>query len=308
MKQKQHYIIPFFGIVLCVFTFSVMLFAKKPTGFTLDKIRSPFERNPKWEVRELSAYEKEEVHKILSQEFHYLGSGAQCYAFLSEDGKYVLKFFKMKHLIPKNWLKFVPLPGIGKYKFNKIQNRILRHQDLFSSYKMAYEELKEETGMVYIHLNKSKDLKARVRLFDRMKNCYLANVDDYEFVVQKKAELLRDRITHLMGSGKKEEALEAIHSLLKQVVSQCKKGYFDRDSGISYNYGFVDDLVVHFDSGRIAKDASVKDPSYYQREVLRVGKKLEGWMSMYFPDLLPGLEEAINAMIDPSLQQPPFRG
>lgn len=300
MKQKQHYIILFFGVVLCVFTFSVMIFAKKPTGFTLDKIRSSFERNPKWEIRELSAFEKEELYKILNQEFRYLGSGAQCYAFLSEDGNYVLKFFKMKHLIPKYWLKFVPLPGLGKYKFNKIDNRIIRHQELFSSYKMAFEELKDETGMVYIHLNKSKDLKIRVKLFDRMKNCCLANLDDYEFVVQRKAELVRDKLTYLMEKGKTEEALEAIHSLLKQVVIQCKKGYIDRDSGISYNYGFVGSSVIHFDTGRIVRDAAARDPSYYQREVLRVGKKLEGWVSMYYPALLPGLEEAINAMIDPS--------
>lgn len=300
MKQRQHYIIVFFGIVLCVFTFCVMLFTKKPAGFSVDKIKSPFERNTKWNIEELTAFEKDEIHHILTQDFHYLGSGAQCYAFLSADGKYVLKFFKMKHLIPKKWLKFVPIPGLGKYKFSKINNRILRHQELFSSYKLAYEELKEDTGMVFIHLNKSKNLDLRARLYDRSQNCHVINLDDYEFILQRKGELVRDKITDLMEHGKKEEALEAIHTLLKQVVLQCQKGYLDRDSGVSYNYGFIEDKVIHFDAGRLVKDDVGRDPAYYQREVLRVARKLEGWLSIYYPSLLPGVDEVINAMIDPS--------
>ena len=301
MQQKQRYYILTFGIVLCIFIFSVMLFNKKHAGFALNKARSPFERSSKWVIDNLSAFEKEEVQDILSQDFNYLGSGAQCYALLSSDGKYVLKFFKMKHLIPKKWLKLIPLPGLEKYRFNKIHKRILRQQELFASYKMAYDELKEESGLVYIHLNKSKDLHIHVKLYDRMRNCYVANLDDYEFVLQKKTQLVRDRITALMQRGKREEALEAMHTLLSQVVVQCKKGFVDRDSGISHNYGFVGDQVVHFDTGRIIKDENAKNPAFYQREILRVGQKLKSWLAIHYPILLPDLEEVIDAMIDSSL-------
>ena len=226
MQQKQRYYILTFGIVLCIFTFSVMLFNKKPAGFSLDKVRSPFEKSSKWAIGNLSAFEKEEIQDILSQGFNYLGSGAQCYAFLSSDGKYVIKFFRMKHLIPKKWLKLIPLPGLDKYRFSKIDKRMLRHQELFASYKMAYDELKEEAGLVYIHLNKSKDLRIRVKLYDRMRNCYVANLDEYEFVLQKKTQLVHNRITALMQRGKREEALESMHKLLRQVVVQCKKGFY----------------------------------------------------------------------------------
>ena len=139
-----------------------------------------------------------------------------------------------------------------------------------------------------------------------MGHCYVANLDDYEFVVQKKTEMIRARITDLMEVGKREEALETIHLLFTQVVDQCKKGYIDRDSGISHNYGFVDNQVIHFDTGRIVKDERAKEPSYYQREVLRVGRKLEGWLSIHYPVLLPDLEEVINALIAPPSQAEPL--
>ncbi|MDN3507210.1 MAG: hypothetical protein P0S96_08290 [Simkaniaceae bacterium] len=298
MKEKQRYYIFTFGVTFCVLIFSAILFNKKPEGFTLGKIHSPFEKCCLWNIEELPAYEKQEVKKILSQDFNYLGSGAQCYAFQSADGDYVLKFFKMKHLIPKKWLKLIPLPWLAQYRFNKIDKRVLRQHELFTSYKIAYEELKEETGMVYIHLNKSKDFGLKVKLFDRMRNCFTANLDDYEFILQKRAQLVHDRIRSLIQKGKREEVVEVIHQLLSHVVLQCKKGFIDRDSGISHNYGFVGDKVVHFDAGRVAQDENAKNPAFYQREILRVGKKLETWFEIHYPAFLPDLEEVIDAMIE----------
>lgn len=303
MEQRQRYYILSFGITFCVLTFSIILFNKKPNGFTLGKIHSPFEKSCLWNIEELPAFEMQEIQEILSQDFNYLGSGAQCYAFQSADGKTVLKFFKMKHLIPKKWLKLIPLPWLAQYRFNKIDKRVLRQHELFTSYKVAYEELKEETGMLYIHLNKSKDLGLKVKLFDRMRNCFTANLDDYEFVLQQRAQLVHDRIRFLIQKGKREEVVEVIHQLLSHVVLQCKKGFIDRDSGISHNYGFVGGKIVHFDAGRVEHDENAKNATFYQREILRVGKKLENWFEIHYPAFLPDLEEVIDAMIDSSFQE-----
>lgn len=289
-----------FGLSLGIVFGSLLLFNKKKPGFALNKVRSPFQYSPKWQIEDLSGRDKEKVHEILSQDFNYLGSGAQCYAFISADGKYVLKFFKMKHFIPKKWLKLIPLPGLEPYRFRKLDRRILNQEKLFSSYKMAYEKLKEATGLVYIHLNKSKDLDIKVRLYDRMRKCCLVNLDKYEFVLQEKAQLVRDRITALMQKGDNKGAIEAIRALLQEVIAQCQKGVIDSDSGISNNYGFIDQRVIHFDVGRIMYDEVAKEPAHYQREVLRVSKKLESWIAIHYPMLLPSLDEQIDSLISPS--------
>ncbi|NGX39127.1 MAG: hypothetical protein KR126chlam1_00448 [Chlamydiae bacterium] len=271
---------------------------RKKAGFSLTKIRSPFVPSSKWKTPPPSPSEELIIREIFSQEFNYLGSGAQCYAFLSADGKYVLKFFRMKHLIPKTWLNYLPIPGLSDYRFRKIDKRVLRQEALFSSYKMAYEELKEETGLIFVHLNKSKDLDLEVNLNDRMRKRYTVNLDEFEFILQKKAQLVRDRIALLLQKGDPAGAIQAINALLQQVVEQSKKGFVDRDTGVSHNYGFVGDQVIHFDVGRIMRDEQAKDPSVYQRELLRVGKKLESWLEVLYPYLLPSLEEEINRMID----------
>lgn len=298
VKIKQRLFLIVFGIVLSSCVIGIVTLRGKRPGFNLTKISSTFEPSSRWAVDPLGEWEMREVTKVLGQEFQYLGSGAQCYAFISQDGQYVLKFFKIKHLSPKRWLKWLPLPGLGQYRFNKIEKRIQRHHDLFSSYKLAYQNLKKETGVVFIHLNKTRDLGVRVNLYDRMLNCYRVDLDRYEFVLQKKAVLVRDRISSMMLRGDREGAVDAIRSLLDQVVIQCKKGYVDRDSGVSHNYGFVGKDVIHFDAGRITVDSAAKKPAYYQREVLRVAKKLEDWLYDSYPELIQDVEEIVNLTID----------
>jgi hypothetical protein len=300
MKRIQRIFSLSLGISLTILVSVIYLLNRNPPGFSLDKICSTFEPSRKWEISKISEADKQEIHKILFQDFNYLGSGEECIAFQSADSKYVLKFFRTRQLTPKNWLKLIPLPGLEQYRFKKIDKRILRHQELFTSYKMAYEDLKEETGLIFIHLNKTKDLKIKIRLYDRMRRCYRINLDDYEFILQKKGQLVSDRITALMQKGNRQGALDALNILVKHVVKQCKKGYIDRDVEINPNYGFVGDKVIHFDVGRIVHDEDAKHPSYYQREVLRVGEMLEEWLKVQYPELLPGLEEIIDNMTDPS--------
>lgn len=302
VKIKQRLFLVVFGIILSSCVIGIVILRGERPGFNLTKISSSFEPFPCWEIDPLNECEIEELREVFDQNFHYLGSGKQCYAFISKDGKYVLKFFNIKHLSPERWLKWLPIPGLGQYRFNKIEKRIQRHQELFSSYKLAYQDLKKETGVIFVHLNKTKDLEVCVNLFDRMFNCYRVDLDKYEFVLQKKAVLVRNRISSMMIKGDRNGALESIQALLNQVISQCKKGYVDRDSGEDHNYGFIGKDVIHFDAGRITFENTAKEPAYYQREVLREAKKLEEWLLDSYPELIGDVEEIVNSTIDLPLE------
>lgn len=266
----------------------------RPKGFHPRAISSSLEFSPYWHA---DVPGSASMAPILSQDYFYLGSGAQCYAFISADGKYVLKFFKMKHLLPKKWLRYFPFPGLGSYRFRKTERRVARQKSLFQSYMLAWEHLQKETGLVYIHLNKTDELKMAPLLFDKEGDSFQVDLDQYEFIVQRKSTLLRDHIAACMKEGKKEKAVEAIQSLLGRVVELSKKGFIDQDSGVSHNYGFVGKEVIHFDVGQLTSDKTAAEPSHYQREVLRVAYKLELWLKEDFPELLPNLEESIGELL-----------
>src|SRR5581483_5199999 len=86
MARKLTKLLIFVGILIGVDRFCYT----QTKGFRPDKITDTLPNVDTWETP-LS----EEAQAVLDQPFRLLGCGAECYAFLSADGEYVLKFFKM---------------------------------------------------------------------------------------------------------------------------------------------------------------------------------------------------------------------
>ncbi len=263
--------------LLCYLSFS------DRKSFSVKKISSSFVFSPLWETARPTNQEEEFLAELCAKPFHYLGEGAQSYAFLSHDGAHVLKFFKMKHLTPKNWLRYLPFPGLAKYRLQKIDRRISKQKQLFTNYKQAYETLREETGLIFIHLNKTKRLLPSAILLDKKGKKYQIHLDCLEFVIQQKATLIQEHISKLMQEGRLEEAKKALIALIEHIRLQCSRGFIDGDSGINHNYGFVGDRVIHFDIGRLTYEENIKDSF----QLLRAIKKLEASLETSYPELLP---------------------
>ena len=91
--------------IICslVFLFVAMRFYYAMTDdFRLQNISYPEKMRP-ISTPYFATIDQQLLEPIFAQRFFYLGKGAQSYAFSSEDGVFVLKFFKFKHLKP-NWL------------------------------------------------------------------------------------------------------------------------------------------------------------------------------------------------------------
>ena len=109
---------------------------KQTHGFQLHKIRSSLSFTPEWDVQPLPNSEMQTVKTALTQPYYYLDSGGQCYAFVSADGKYVLKFFKHHHMRQKSLL---PLFQATREK---------RLQGIFTSCILAYNRFREGTRLL----------------------------------------------------------------------------------------------------------------------------------------------------------------
>ena len=270
---------------------------KSPEGFNEGKIRSDFAFVKEEKASEPSEGDLQNITGILSQEFQYLGSGAQCYAFISSDNEYVIKFFKMRHLTPKYWLSYIPIPWLEKYRFEKIDHRERKRQETFDSFKIAFEELKEQTGLVYIHLQKTRFYPGRITVVDKTGKKHIFSLKGVPFILQKKATMIYSHITELMNKGDTAGSLDALSSVLYLVKQRCEKGFADRDGGVSANYGFIDGHPVHIDIGRIVRDESIKDPSNYLMEVIRVSKKIDFWLQRAYPQLCPLFQEEVQKIV-----------
>lgn len=282
--------------VLGVVFHCIVLFCHRQTdNFTLARIHSDLPFNPAWEISPLSPEKKIELKQLFNQKFYYLGCGGQCFAFASEDGNYVIKFFKHKIRKPFTLFLKIPLPGTLNQKRLKKWNRALfKHNRDFNSYKIAYEDLREETGLVYIHLNKSDDLNQLVTIVDKIGIVHQIDLDKIEFIVQKRAKLVYTYIEEVMTQKNLQEAKTALHSLLNIIISRCKKGIFDEDARIHRNFGFIGTQPIFIDVGRFKRDPERTRPSVYKNDLLHIIGRFRQWLEKSYPELVLIFDEQLH--------------
>ena len=303
-KQRKSFKFLFLVVLFPLILMGIgLIFCCRSQGFNVEKISSKLTYNEAWGVPPLNQEEASFfAENIFSQPFYYLGSGEQCYAFFSEDGNFVLKFFKMHQLLPKDWLNDFPFSLFETYRFNNVEKRKQLIQEVFSSVKASYDFLQEETALLFIHLNKTRDLKKKATLFDKDGKKFLVDLDTKEFFLQKKAVRIYDHLVQLMENGLEERVHLCIRSLLKVVITRCERGFADLDIGVRNNYGFIDDQAVIIDCGSLIPDEEIRQPHHYQREILRIAEAMDHWAQEHAPELVPIIQDeahfAINSILE----------
>jgi hypothetical protein len=259
-------------------------------GFSIHQMRSSLPPYPEFEVT-LDDGEKENLQTSLSQPFHYIGKGCQFYAFQSEDGKYVLKFLKHKHLRPFSWLNSIPMPQkLREISDAKIQRRQERVYNLFSSCKLAYEEMSEETGLLYIHLNRTAALEKEIVLIDKIGFKHKIDIDDYEYVIQKRAITVKEAFSTIKSES---ELREFIEQLIAVVIKRCEKGIADRDRSFVQNVAFSahDPHAIFIDTGQFYKDERMRCDEEQKRDLKKRLANLCFWTERNFPQYLDIVDE-----------------
>lgn len=269
-------------------------------------------QNPNWNISTLSQENKKEIQSLLSLEYHYLGKGCQSYVFESADGKYVLKFVKYQRFRPQPWLYYLTfLPGMENYLNKKIQKKSEKLDLLFSSWKLAYEHLKPETGIVYVQLNKSDTIHVPIKIFDKLGISHTLDSDKYEFMLQQKAQMLCPTLNHYMNENQPEKAKELISKLITMSLSEFQRGYADNDHALMQNTGVLNGQPVHIDVGQFIYNNVVKNREVYNQELFNKTWKFRKWLEKHHPELADYLVhllkevmgEQVFAQIQPKLNK-----
>lgn len=286
-------------IYICLFTLCFALVGRfcrlKTDGFAIYKISSNLSPNDEYFIPALSCEQKQSLSKILTQPYTYLGKGAQCFVFASEDGHYVIKFFKQHNLRVPAFYRYLPLAGALKnIRDEKVRQKEEELRRDFVSYRIAYEHLKEETGLIFLHLNKTEDLGIDLCLYDKIGCIHHLPLDDMEFLVQKRAELFYDALFALIEKGDKAAAKERLTELVAILASRSMRGLYDKDPDINTNFGICDGKTVQIDVGRFRIDETRKDASIAQRDILRATDNLSQLLKEKDEELAKHLTETIS--------------
>jgi hypothetical protein len=232
-------------------------------GFKPAKIMFSFPVSPEWEVPA-----GEEIWEILSQPFFFLGKGAQCYVFESKDKAHVVKFFR--------------------YDLRKPEKKMIA---LFNACKLAYENLRKETGLVYIHLNESELGLPFLKCRDAIGRKYTFPMDKMHFVIQKKAKGFRQ--TLLDARGDPAEMKKRIDQFIELLCIRTSKGILNTDPTLSRNFGFLGDRAIEVDFGNYRLDSKLDS----RHEIKRFTSRLDRWLRKKAPEWVFYLDERTNKSV-----------
>jgi hypothetical protein len=291
----------FIGLALCLFFISFFLGIDRfvhheSSRFTLSKILSSQGCSSEWEISKLSLEEQKNLEQILNQKFTYYSKGSQSYVFISEDKKFILKFLKQEKLRPKSWLSHLPFsfnPYHQEYLFKKEKCRAT-----FSACKTAFQELKKESGLIYVHLNNSRDLNKKITILDKNGEEHVVDIDKTCFYVQKHAQLIYSRIAELMHNNDIEGAKRIISSVFSLIDFLGKKGVFDNDPILRKNFGLIDDVAVQIDIGKLRIDPVRQQTLAYKQEVGSITNSFKIWVEKNYPVLSEHFEQCLKEVGD----------
>jgi hypothetical protein len=262
--------------------------------FRLSNITYAIPYHPEWNVAPLPPQEQTHLDSILAKKFSYLGKGSQSYVFVSEDDKYVLKFFKFKHLKPSLLITMIPkIAPLSSLQEKEIQRKNKKLLHLFQGYKLAFERDRLESGLIWIQLNPSHTPKV-IAVLDKIGREHAIDLGSVVFIVQEKGETLRSVLTRQLTQGDLQQAKATLHQVLALYLHEYQKGIYDRDHGVMINMGFVGTRPLHLDVGKLTQDEEIKKPEVYQVDLAKVANKIAGWILHHYPAAYPELSQAMQ--------------
>lgn len=254
-------------------------------GFRLGKTQSDYPFREEWVIEN-----NETIAPLLDQNFHFLGSGVQCYAFIGDDGETVLKVFKHYHLGPTSTqLKKVPLPNfMNKWRTTLLKKRQQRIESIFSSALIAQKELSSQTGVFHLNLNKAEGDYPTVNIYDRIGIRYDLDLNSTPFLLQKKADLL---FTYL--NAHKDETKSIIDSLFACIENRSKMGIVSSDPVVHKNFGILQGNVIEIDIGSFTLNPYIQNSLFSKRELFYQTLELKDWILSNTPELHDYFEQTL---------------
>ncbi len=233
-------------------------------GFKPSKVRGHLPESPAWEVGFDPA-----LLELFKQPYTYIGKGSQCYVFESKDREWAIKFFRSDHFDSKH--EVFPL---------------------FDAVSMAYQHLKEETGLIYIHLNQTQLNLPVLVCKDAIGRSYRLPLDELRFAVQKKAKPFQAVLKEALSDP--DQMRKRLDQFIDLLLQRTAKGIFNADPSLSRNFGFLEQRAIEIDVGNF----TTKAPHSREDEIERYMSRLRSFLKKVAPEWIDYANQKTRASLD----------
>lgn len=251
-------------------------------AFRVSKIRIDLPSDPAWEA-------KTPAPEILSHPFSYLGKGAQAYVFESQDGQFVLKLFRGAPQCHP-WLHWIRHNLLGKKEHKNEREKI---PPLFKACKLAYERAPDLTGLVYLHLNPTKESLPVTTLIQSTCKRVPLNLNNFRFVLQKKGKPFVPTFQRAVERGDEGQFRRLAQSVVTLLQARMAKNIGNLDHTLWYNVGFLGETAIEWDFGRYYDNSSLECDALQKKERKMFTDSLHRFLDEMAPEWPIQLEELI---------------
>lgn len=261
-------------------------------GFQTVKIVSHLSPSPQWETPLASPNEMARLKAIFSQPFYYFGSGGQSYAFLSQDGQVVLKLFKMHNIRQYPLLYHLALPGVlDRFRIAFLQWQKQKLKRVFSSSRLAYTELKESSGLLFLNLNPAPQYKdLEIILIDNIGVQHCLNLAKIPFALQYRADPALAALQFHLLHKDLYSCRKVLNNVVDCLMARYQKGIADIDPSVRRNIGLLKDRAISIDIGSFFYCRELEP----KNELLKDTRRLRRWLKRRCPELAVYLDQLIN--------------
>jgi hypothetical protein len=231
-----------------------------------------------------------EIEAILAQPYLYLGQGRQSFVFVSEDGQSILKLFNRR---------YIEIPWYTSSSQEKIKRDRRKHFFL-ESYPLAEKYLKEETGILYVHLGQTDRPLGKISLIDKASRLFSIDLNEVPFVLQRKGVPFYPALS--------EENLPfSIEAFLNIIAKRIAYGIADADHDVEHNFGLLDGKPFHLDPGRFSLCENFNETERSRQEWWSATHRFRDWLEEKYPAFISFFDAKRSAAQTNSMRaQPPL--
>lgn len=235
----------------------------------------------------------EEAEGALAQRYYTLGRGRQCYAFVSEDGKYVIKIPRYDRYRVPLWLRSLPF---NAYRERRRSEGADLKKRLLESFRISAEDLKEETGTVGIHFRRA--LGKSITIVDQLGRSFDLPLHKIGFVLQYKKELFRDVFQAALSKQGKEGISKVLDDLIVLIADRGRKGVLCKDGSFLRNFGFDEKGAYQIDVGSFYRMPALSEDQAYELSVRNSLAPIREWIGQIDPSYLAMLDQKIMVLFN----------
>lgn len=235
----------------------------------------------------------QEASEALKQTFTYIGRGRQCFAFASEDGKYVLKFPRTDIYKTPIWAQVLPA---HQYRKQLELDHKKRENFVLDSIRISFNELKDQTALLATHIGQSHSHEW-LTVIDAAGCKHKLPLATTSFVLQYKQPILMKAFSEAMAKGDREEATKILDSMLAAIAERASKGILNRDRSFLRNYGYDGTRAYQIDVGSFYRMEDLSLEQSKEKSIRDSFDPIHEWLAKNHPDLVPHLTAKLDELL-----------